>query len=251
MEYLNLHDCDLQESGILVIGNALANVNFFKFLDISNNIISAKAAKKLSAAINCHITLEHVNFSNCFSDDAASFPILEALKLKKTLMHLNLESNHVTEKMANLLATVILNNIELKHINLSNCSISESSFLIILNSLKNMSFLECLILAVNNISSIVARHLAAVACNNMNLHHLNLSNTSLEVTPLFNNLTIGKIDLLQHSDLSYNVIDEQESKILAKLLANKSEMKHIKFSNCSISEFGIWNTPVFYLHSGK
>ena len=242
LEFLDLHDCELQESGISIIAHALANVQFIKLLNISNNVISEKAAKKISAAITHHVTLQHLNISNCFADDAvASLPILDALKSKKTLTYLNLKSNSITHEMANSLATVIVNNTQLKHIDLSNCSISESLFLIILNSLKNITSLQHLALAANNISSIIAKHLAVVVCNTINLSHLNLSNTNLEVTPLLNNLTLGKILFLNHLDLSCNVIDEQESKVLVRVLANSNEMKYINFSKCSISEVGISN----------
>jgi len=238
LENLNLHDCDLQEPGISAIAKALVYVKFIKSLDVSKNKIPEVAAKKLPVAINSHFMLSYLNLSNCFSENTSTFLlVLEALKVKTTLINLNLESNHVTHNIAIVLAVVISNNSELKYLNLSNCSISESAFMVILSSL-NVVSLQCLILSANNINAGIAKHLSTVVCNNCILNYLDLCNTTLEVIPLFTNLIIGNVNFLHHLDLSCNVIKDQEAKVLSRALANMSEMQHINLAKCCLSEVG-------------
>ena len=63
---INLSNCHLQESGIIIITDALARIQSLTSIDISKNAITNNISQNLAVAINKNALLEQLNLSFLF-----------------------------------------------------------------------------------------------------------------------------------------------------------------------------------------
>ena len=237
LEYFNISNCNLLAFGLKRIIEALTQISYLCFLDISNNNINNHVAKKLATALRYHTFIQHLNISNCFSGEN-SISIFEAIKTKKTMKYFDTARNPINDKISTIMTAVINNNTKLEFLNLSQCELSETGFISVLNALSHNFTLKHLNVASNRITEDVAKLLINVAFSNRNLSYLNISNTELKSVQLFR--TLSSIDInLQYLDLSHTVLQSQESVEIAKLLTRSVMIEHLDFSWTLLQEKGV------------
>ena len=234
LEYFNISNCSLLAYGMKTIAEALVQASHLRFLDISNNSINGHSAKKVAAALRYHSSIQHLNISNCFTGEH-SIPIFEAIRTKTTLKHFNTAKNPINDKIANVMSDVIQNNSNLEYLNFSQCGLSETGFLSILNGMNQICTLKHFDISSNKINENVAKQLTNVVST---LSHLNLSNTELKSLQLFRYISSVDTDL-QHLDLSQNETENQESEALTKVLRDSTAIEYLDFSWTLLQETGV------------
>ena len=88
LEQLVLANCSLASTGLARILSSLKKLTTMKHLDLSGNQISDDEVMSLLAAVISCNELEHLNLSHCLQE-AASYSIFRAIKIKVTLHYLN------------------------------------------------------------------------------------------------------------------------------------------------------------------
>ena len=92
LQYLNFHDCSLQDDGIKSIIDALCNVETLRIFIASNNpAISNDSAKLIADVISNNTFLEHFDLSNCSLQETSTSIIRQVANNISTLKCLMLD----------------------------------------------------------------------------------------------------------------------------------------------------------------
>jgi len=199
LKHMTMNDCNLKEDGLVKIARALTKITSLLSLDVSNNSIDETAAYEITVAICCNTALKHLHFSNCLSGNAC-LQILEIIQTMTTVKILDLECNSIDGAAADALSLGIANNSKIKHLNLSNCKLTEHGLIKLLSVLQNVVTLEYLNLKSNIIiAEQLVNLLATIIAKNTSLKHLNISDCKFS-NPHFK-MILEALD--KHSNLKY------------------------------------------------
>ena len=180
-----------------------------KHLDLSYNVISTETAESVADVIHNNIDLEHLNLSNCkFYGDGLN-AILEAAKKVNSLKYLNLAANTVDNEMASKVAALILNNLSLNYLSLSNCAIQETAFLEIAESLSSTKLIT-LEISFNVLASNFTAKLATI-------------------------YAFGKYSQLQYLNVSNCVWHEYSLQLLLQSTEHVNNLRSINVSSCEMN----------------
>ena len=206
LEQLSLSNNNLRASADVLL-ETLSAISTLKRLDLSGNNMSGAVVNELASVIKNNVSLEILNLSN---NDLRSpvTVILEALKGIATLKILNLGGINMSEDVVDYLVDVITKNIHLEELHLFNNNLQES-VVVVLQTLKRISYLKRLDLNCNNMSGIVANDLAKVITNNPCLQSLDLSGNNLQSSAIVILQALKEISSIKHLLLSDNNISEE------------------------------------------
>ena len=179
LEQLCIEGNRLGLSAVMIL-QALQEHSRLKVLNLSDNNLTAYVAENLATIIKNNSSLEELYLSNNGLKTSAAV-ILKALKEKSVLKILNLNSNLMTEEVAEDLAAVIRNNRSLEQLCIEGNRLGLSA-VIILQALQEHSRLKVLNLSDNNLTAYVAENLATIIKNNSSLEELYLSNNGLKTS---------------------------------------------------------------------
>jgi len=212
-----------------------------KHLDLSNNVISAEAAKSVADAIINNTDFEHLNLSNCNLLKERLNVILEAAKRVSSLKYLNLSANIVDDKMASKVAALILNNQSLNYLSLSNCAIQETGFLKIAESLTSTNLLN-LEISSNVITNNITAKLVMINAfgKESQLEYLSVSNCfwheySLQILLR----SIEHVNNLRSINVSSCEMNDTDAQLLATSITVNDTLEQLILAKCVLQSAGL------------
>ena len=245
---INLSNCQLQESGIIIIANALAKLTTLLSINTSYNKITGKSAKGLASAVSVNSFLDQLNLSRCFdfsenlrlaSDDSGIKDVLVSLTTLKCLTYLNLHSCYLNDEASKSLPIIIANNKYLNHLDLTDCKLHDSELMSIVKGLQLSSTLKYLSLSSNIITNEAAYEISLAITNNFSLQHLSLSHCKLHEKGLTDIArAFCTISSIKHLDLSYNAITDKAAVTLRFGIANNKALEYLNLSFCTWQDTG-------------
>ena len=235
-ENINLSSCELSESQITTVVKALKSLSRLKHLDISHNKAADKAANELATALTTNPLLENLNLSNCDLSQSHSAGIVKALSKKESfLKFLDISHNTVTNDASNEIASVVICNPLLEHLNLAHCELSELQLIGIFKALSKTSLLTLLDISHNKVTKEATNEIAAVSVNNKSLKHLNLSACNLvEDSMKLVADSLSHVTSLVSLDVSFNCITEKAAYSMADALKRNIALEQLNFCTCFV-----------------
>ncbi|XP_065915191.1 uncharacterized protein [Dysidea avara] len=203
--------------------------------------ITDEIADILSLYLKNHPTTKHVRLTN-WNSKALLQPlscITEALKSRNDLITIDLDSNHLSEKVLCDLADAIENNINLQEVSLNDNNLRSSAHMI-LHALIKLSKLKNLNLSSNYLTSEEGGHLLAnVIQNNTDLEILNLSFNNIHLSAKAILEALSKVANLRalslsNTNLSNRVIDD-----LANAVKSNTLLTVLRLSNNNLQSSAI------------
>ena len=249
LKSINLSNCCLQESGIIIIAEALANITSLLSIDMSRNSITDNSIQSMAAAVRENLLLEQLNLGHCFqSIQDLTFTrnkkgikdFLMPLTMLTCLKYLDLHSSYIDEVASELLSVVIASNKSLSHLDLTDCKLPPVKLISIVTRLQSTCTLKFLSLSFNVIVNEAAYELAEAISKNFVLESLALSDCKLEergfivIAESFLN-----VSSMKHLDLSNNIITDKAAKTLASGIANNMKLTYLDLSYCTWQDIGL------------
>ena len=230
IEELYLSNNSLQSSINLFL-QALQSVSKLKVLNFNNinikDTMVDNAANCLALVIRNNIYLEELHLSNG-NFQIYAVKILQAIKEISRLKKLNLNSNHMTGNVADILADAIEHNASLEELHLSNNKFNNSA-VVIVKAIARLTKLKKLNLNKNSMTGLVAEHLADVIKCNTNLEELFLSNNDLgSSTVLILQALIKENSKLKALDLKCTNISENAVEVLVEFVQQSNRLTHLQ-----------------------
>ena len=241
---LGLSNCHLDEEGLLLIINAIKDKKLRHF-DISSNAITNKAAQTLikTDLFNLNSQLELLDVSNCkWQRNSLSEMFAAATKICH-LKCINCSGYFFSDEMAQSLSQSITANDTLEKLILANCTLKRHELTIIFDGLKRLTTIKYLDLYHVSIPKELVCAVVQVLSNNR-LEHLNLSH-SLQGVNCSDVLTaIAKSVTLQHLDLSYNDISDDEASLVVSAITANKYLHTINITNNKFNDQSIGVTLI-------
>ena len=248
LKSINLNNCNLQESRIILIAEALATITSLKSIDISGNNITDNSTQSLAAVVGENMLLEQLNLSHCFQYNADfSFAttekgvrnILMPLTMHARLKFLSLHSSYINGEVSELLSIIIANNKSISHLDLTDCKLPFMKLITIAKILQSTHTLKFLSLSSNVIINEAAYEIALAISENFVLEHLALSDCELDERG-FMDITESLLNIssIKHLDLSNIVITDQVAETLAFGIINNRKLTYLDVSFCKLQDIG-------------
>ena len=243
LKSINLSNCCLQESGIIIIAEALANITSLLSIDMSRNSITDNSMQSMAAAVGENLLLEQLNLGHCFHSildlTLGIKDFLKPLTMLTCLKYLDLHSSNVSEVASEFLSIVIANNKSLSHLDLTNCNLPSMKVTAIATKLQSTCTLKFLSLSSNVIVNEAAYELAEVISKNFVLEYLALSDCKLEERGFIDIAkSLLNISSLKHLDLSYNIITDRAAETLAYGIVNNIKLTYLDLGYCTWQDVG-------------
>ena len=248
LKSINLGNCYLQEGGIVIIAEALANITSLLCIDMSRNSITDNSIQSMAAAVRENLLLEKLNLGRCFQYTAdMSFTrgkkgveyILMPLTILTCLKYLDLHSSYISEVASELLPVVIASNKSLSHLDLTDCKLPHMKLIAIAKKLQSTCTLKFLSLSSNVIVNEAAYEIAVAISNNFVLQHLALSDCELEERGFIDIAeSLLNISSMKYLDLSNNYITDKAAETLASSIANNMKLTYLDLSFCIWQDVG-------------
>ena len=232
---INLSNCHLKESGIVIITSALANLKCLLSIDISKNAITSNISQNLAVVIKENPLLEQLNLSLCFeyngdTNEEGIADILTPLIIFRSLEYLDFHSCYMNDKASKLLTNVIANNKSLSHLDLSDCKLQDKGVITIAKKLQTIFTLKYLSLSSNTITDEAACEISLAVSNNFSLQHLALSKCRLGEMGI---VEIAKaISSIKHLELSHNTVTITAAEALASSMTNNKALVNLDMRFC-------------------
>ena len=212
----------------------------FCHLCVTNSDITDEEACQISKHINHKETLESIEIANCNIDEQSFIKILTSLEHSSILKHISISFIVITDKAAQLLASVIGSNPCLEFLCASHCKLKGQEMLTIIKSLRMIKSLRHCDLSNNCITDKCVILLSLViTANKFALSHLNLSNCHLQEEELVKILeALKEVSSLIFLSLSTNTINVTSAIKLSKVMKVNVKLKYLDLSNCNLAETG-------------
>ena len=256
MTQLAIHNVNIDSAMINEI-NALAKTNYqLERVAFSNNNLHDEGMEKITKSLR-NLPLNSITINNSTITDTVAEHIAVTVadpdlqssdaeqiysnitcinKSMPLLTHLNLSSNFITDKAAEILANAIMKNTILHHLDLSNCKLQKQGLLCISQSLIHLSSLRFLALNCNTIPNEIATQLAIAISKITKLENIGLQNCRLQengALVIFASMRNKKC--IQTLDVSCNKITERGATQLSSTLRTIANiLTHIKIGNCIV-----------------
>ena len=237
-ENINLSGCELSESKMISIVKALNSLSRLKHLDISQNKVTNEAANKVASVLANNPSLEHLNLSNCELSELCTTGIFKSLsKTKSFLMFLDISHNTITNNKSDKIASVVVSNPLLEHLNFSNCELSELQLISIFKALSKTSLLTFLDISHNEVTREAANEIGPAIVRNKSLQYLNLGSCILSENSLIlvTDSLLNTTSLLS-LDVSHNWITEKAAQSMAVFLKKNTGLQHLNFCACFVGD---------------
>ena len=225
---LDLSNCNLQEIGTVEIFTSLKeHLLHLKSFKVSSLISTEETVSLFEGILDNNKNIENLTLHSC--DCGRIFNALR--KNVSTLQFLDISSSTISFKN---LISIIANNINMKHLDISNCDVQDESDL----SYTNLSglFLEHLNLSGIKITKTFAKYISKLIYGNK-LKHLDIASCEMEeseLTEITNSLTL--LNSLNHFNCSNNVISPQVANKISEVITNNVHLEHLDISLCFLTE---------------
>ena len=235
LEHLDFSDCGLQEMIVVEVTESLLTTSNLNYLNLSGNKVNSLAANNIAAVVSKNSNISSFSIADCQLSVNDLMCICESMKSTSNLRHIDISFNPVNDEAALHLAAVILSNIKLTHINLSNCKLQEIGYRSVLTAIGQASRLLYFDFTLTPFVSGTAENLKFSGCS---LEHLCLSNCSLHGKEMMKIIHISKY--LKGLDISSNTITDKEASKLAEAI-KFSRLQYLNISECQLQTNGLLN----------
>ena len=230
---LDLNMNNIEAIAIQVV-KALQQINSLTELYLGNCNLPKEICDELQLVISCNEYLETLSLPNnnlCYS----TVLILQALNKISTLKVLNLQGNEMTEEVSKLLASVILNNLNIEQLFLDNNYIGKG-ILIIVKALQQVNSLKVLSLGNVNMPKDVSGELAlAIQCNRY-LDTLHLNDNNLQSSAVFILQGLSKISSLNVLNLQSTQLTDEVGIYVSSAICENTELMELSLDNNNIGK---------------
>ena len=195
--------------------------------------------KQVNAAVSLiknNPYLEYLHLENCSMLEIDISSIIVALSTTTTLVYVRLINFVIMDEMDDGIATVLENNIQLKHFKLKSCRITEKGLTKSIQSFSLTSLSHLLLSKLNYLISDTTRQLQRPICNS--LTHLTLSDVCLDTIKL-SYLSLPALTKLRYLDLSHNPLTDESANILSSVILNNHGLWHLDLCDCKLQSEGI------------
>ena len=202
-------------------------------------------ARSLTELLQVNKSLTHLDFSWNSLSDSGVLCIFEGLQHNATLVNLSLQDNDITATdpdTASSLTKMLQVNKSLTHLDLSRNSLSDSGAHCVYEGLQHNTALVNLSLHDNDIIAVTAKSLTRMLQVNKSLTHLDLSQNSISDSGarcIYEGLqqNTALVNLLLHdNDITAN--DPGTARSLTKMLQVNKSLTHLDLSRNSLSDSG-------------
>ena len=231
---LYLSNNSLKSSAIVIL-QALKDLSKITILDLNNNNMTGQVAEDLANVIKNNPGLEELYLSDNSLKTSAGV-ILKALKQNSFLTKLHFNDNLMTEEVAEDLAGVIKNNINLEELCIGNNELGLSAIMI-LQALQKNCRLKVLNLSQNNLTAHVAEDLARIIKNNQGIKELYLSNNNLKTSAVVIIKALKENLVLTKLYLNNTLMTDEVAEDLSNIIKNNTNLQalHIDNNNLGLS----------------
>ena len=227
LEEIFMHNSNLKLS-VIILSEALTTISTLKVLDLKSNGLTEEAGESLASVIINNIALEKLILDNN-SLGVGALKIAKALQNIKSLRLLGLSNNNLPKEIVHDLSIAINSSSYLEVLTLSSNDL-QSSAIVILQSLCNITTLKILEMDNNHIGEEAGEVLVSVIKNNANLMKLHFSNNHLKRSGIRISEALQSISSLESLDLSDNNLPEETGIALASAIQSNNFLKQIWFS---------------------
>ena len=246
LEAIDLSNNKLLSSGIIAICHSMKNILNLKKIDISHNCVNFEAANDIANVLSLNANLQELNLNNNTLQSCGIITIFNKMNNVK-LTHLDISSNKITDEAANDIAIFLLQNNNLKVLDLSYNLIRTRGTRIIFGNVDTIFSLKVLNLSGNELYDEAVDTMATFISQNPLLEEFDISKNYiqgvgavkifkaiqncpgiLKVNMSNNQITdkagyeiasvISKVTKLREVDLAYNKLSTEVSEILKKYL---------------------------------
>ena len=227
-------------SSIVVVVNALKEISTLKELALNDNKNrSEELAFALASVIEHNELIEMLLLRDNNLNDLGVIEIAQSLCKSSTLKCINLQSNNITEKAAEALASVISSNTRLEELYLGNNQL-QLGVIKIANALKNISSIKVLDLRNNNINEQATNELAAVIRANNSLEELCLSGNYLGSSIVVVVNALKEISTLKELALNDNKNRSEELALaLASVIEHNELIEMLLLRDNNLNDHGV------------
>ena len=236
LKVLDLSSTELQKVDCKDIFKALQNISTISSLNVSNCNVGNEAADELATVLFHNLKLEMIDLSynNLSPLDIAT--ILRGMENISNLASISVSQNKINDEAADDLATILLHNPNLKHLDLSGNSLSALAFVKIFKGMKNISNLITMNISYNMITNEAANELANVLHHNTTLQKLNMSGNNLsksDTVKVFKEMK--NITSIETICIGYNDINDEAADGLANVVLNNNSLQELVLRSNSLS----------------
>ena len=239
LEKLWLSGNQLGSSSVVVV-NALEGISTLKDLALNDNKNrSEELVPALTSVIAKNELMERLLLSDNGLNDNGVTQIVRSLYKHSKLKAINLQSNNISDKTAEALASVISSNTGLEELYLGNNQL-QLGVAKIANALKNISSIRVLDFINNNLSEQIADDLAAAIRANNRIEILWLSDNHLGSSTVVVVNALEGISSLKDLALNNNKNKSEElATALASVIAKNELMERLSVSDNGLNNDGV------------
>ena len=264
IQSLSLPNCVLDQKDLRIIIQAMQTVSLLQYVDFNNNILDNELAGDVALLITKNSELMDLKFSKLKLYQTGFQDLNDNLVRIKGLTSIYFINCSFTKENAVTLVSVIINNSEiralnlmnsvvprgysqvmisyatkLQWLNLSNCSFQSIEITNILNVLKQMKHLQHVDLSGNKMESDAVDGIVAMIKNNKHIKKLFLPNGTLNQEECRSIIQVMETaSSLQYVDLSTNQIDNELASDISTLFANNSKLEELNFCKLTLKQSG-------------
>ena len=207
---------------ILKIFTVNQNTTHLKKLHITGDIITNTVADSLADILSHNIKLEEFNLH--VNDVQNATVIFIGMKSMSSLVNFDISGCNITSEAEESICDVLLNNQKLRELDLSYSSLPASIFL----KLQSVTNLVKLNIRCMNITDEGADDIATFLSHNDKLREFDISHNRLQsegTIKIFKGMQ--NIFTLNKVDVSYNMITDKAADIIAAVLSQNNNLKHL------------------------
>ena len=238
---MHLHNCLRPDTGSIIL-SAARQKSALKCLNLSSNTITP-STEGIIASIVDHSQLEYIDLSYCYLSESGFLQFLNGFIKISILQYVNIESNTVTDSVAQKLACVFSKSIKLQHLNISKCNLHTLHFgqIIKVHSLLSLQHLD---ISQNNSTNDAAVNVATLLGDTKyTLEYFNISNCNLLAYGIKTIAeALAQVSYLRFLDISNNTINSHAAKKIATALNYYTSIQYLNISNCFSGEHSV---PIF------
>ena len=231
LKELDLSHNNLDATGIRNICRKL-NISHLTKINISNNAIGEQAADDIGNFLSKNTELKELDLScNNLYESGIKMLCKRIANLSK-LTKLKIDGNNITHLAADYVTEVLLYNVKLEEIDISDNSLLAAGVVSIFNGMKSVFTLRNVNISDNWITYKAADSIAAVLSQNTHLRKLCLRKNYLETNGIIVLCkAMSNILYLTHLDISCNKITHEAAHDITALLIHNPELKELDLSN--------------------
>jgi len=169
LQVLNVGNNNLKTAGMITIAKALQNVSSLSELNIGWNNVTEEAAEDIAAVVQKNNKLQVLHCGGNNFKSAGVMTIAKALQNVTFLTHLHMNSMKYTDEAADDIAAVVLSNINLRELDLSDNLLQADGAVKIVQAVQSVSLFLRLSIADNPISKLARDEIATILSRSINV----------------------------------------------------------------------------------